>query len=202
MGLSISIVGFEWRQLIVVVSIGASCFISGTHGYAETDRNPGVPGRSVASVLSDRKPLRTVDRNPAGKIVGWLEDVLLINAKVHLNAVMHTGVIISAINAPNFEEFTRNGSNWVRFSVREAGREDVTIERPIVRFYRLQADGAPERKRPIVQMKLCVAGYVEDADFVLRDKAQEGYSIVLGRSFLAKKVLIDPSRKFLGRGAC
>lgn len=202
MGLSISVVGIEWRRLIGIVSIGASCFISGTHGYAQADRNPVVSGRLVASVLADRKTLRKVDRTSAGKIVGWLEDVLLVDAKVHLNAVMHTGVIVSAINAPNYEDFVRNGSAWVRFSVRKAGGETVTIERPVVRLYRLQTEGAPDKKRPIIRMKLCVAGYVEDADFILRDKTSKGYSIVLGRSFLARKLLIDPSRKFVGRGAC
>lgn len=83
----------------------------------------------------------------------------------------------------------------MRFSVREAGGDDVTIERPVLRFYRPQTDGAPDKKRPIVQMKLCVASYVEETDFVLRDRALKGYSIVLGHSFLAEKVLIDPSRK-------
>ncbi len=202
MDLSISVVGSEWRRLIMVVSISASCFIPGSNGIAQTDRNLGMSGRSLASVVGDRKLLGTVDRKPVGRIVGWLEEVLLIEAKVRLNAVIHTGVIISAINAPKFEGFTRNGSIWVRFSVRKAGGEDVIIEQPVVGFYRLQTDGAPDKKRPIVQMKICIAGHVKNADFILWDKAPKGYSIVLGRSFLAKKVLVDPSRKFLGRGAC
>lgn len=202
MNLRISIGEILQRGLIVGVLIGASCLIPGMNGYAKADPSLWKPGRSFAAVPGDREPARTVERKPKKRIVGWLEDVVLIDAKIHLNAVMHTGIVVSAINAPNFKGFVRDGSIWVRFSIRKAGREAVTIERPVVSFYRLQTDGAPDKKRPIVKMKLCVAGYVEDADFILWDKAPKGYSIVLGRSFLARKFLIDPSRKFEGRGAC
>lgn len=202
MRFSLLIAGYKLRRIAAVVWICGLCSISSSNGHAQIDRNFEEPVRFVSAVPSESMSLRTADRKPASRIVGWLEDVLLVDAKVHLNAVMHTGVIVSAINAPNFENFVRNGSAWVRFSVRKAGGEAVTIERPVIRFYRLQSEGAPDKKRPIVQMKLCVAGYVEDADLILRDKTPKGYSIVLGRSFLARKLLIDPSRKFLGRGAC
>ncbi len=202
MKFSLLIAGYKLRRIAAVVWICGLCSISSLNGHAQVDRNFEEPFHFVSAVLSESVSLRSADRKPVNRIIGWLEDVLLVDTRVHLNAVMHTGVIVSAINARNFEGFVRNGSDWVRFSVRKAGREAVTIERPVVRFYRLQTEGAPDKIRPIIRMKLCVAGYVEDADFILRDKVSEGYSIVLGRSFLARKFLIDPRRKFLANGAC
>ncbi len=199
---SLLIAGYKLRRIAAIFWISGLCSISSSNGHAQIDSSFEEPVQFVSAVPNEGMSLRTADRKPARRIVGWLEDVLLIDAKVHLNAVMHTGVIVSAINALNLENFVRNGSAWARFSVRRADGEAVTIERPVVRFYRLRTEGAPDKKRPIVQLKLCVAGYVEDADFILRDKTSKGYSVVLGRSFLARKLLIDPSRKFVGRGAC
>lgn len=150
----------------------------------------------------DKKEIIDSDKRPPASLIGWYEDVQLVDEKVVLKSVMHTGVIVSALNVPAFESFVRSGSIWVRFSVQNATGNAVTLERPVVSFYRLRSENVPDKKRPIVQLKICVAGKVVTADFILWDRAPKGNSIIFGRSFLAGRFLVDASRKFVGSGLC
>ena len=48
--------------------------------------------------------------------------------------------------------------------------------------------------RPIVKFKICLAGHVAETDFTLTDRSGQKLPVLIGRKFLADRILVDSNR--------
>lgn len=131
-------------------------------------------------------------------IMGWLESVYLRPWNLRLTAKLDTGANTSSLHADHIERFSREGKDWVRFSL--AGKEDkksLIVERPVVRTAYIKERMARSSKRDVVTLTLCKNGKDYETEFTLVDRSNFNYPLLLGRSFLQDVALVDASATFL-----
>ena len=133
---------------------------------------------------------------------GWVEWVLVSDARLRLKAKLDTGAKTSSINAANIEEFRRGGASWVRFTIRDRAGKAATLERPIRRRVRIRRAGATKVTRFVVELDICLGRQSRKAEVNLTDRKGLLYPVLLGRSFLADAALVDSSRTFLVKSNC
>ena len=135
-------------------------------------------------------------------IAGWVENGWIGSPPIKVKVKLDTGARNSSISAPQYREFEKNGRPYVSFTlINNEGRE-VDIERPVKRMATVRSAGAGKSARPVVMLKICVAGVTSEVEFTMADRTKMRYPILIGRSFLAEKLLVDSARTFLASGLC
>ena len=133
--------------------------------------------------------------------VGIVETVRLDPGNIALDAKIDTGADDSSLDARDIEIFSRNGEKWVRFSVplRDGPR---AMELPLVRMTKTKRADAPSAKRPVVRMTVCLGTLTVPANVNLTDRAGLRYRLLIGRSVLAGRAVVDPQHKNLTAPRC
>lgn len=136
------------------------------------------------------------------KVAGWIENAWLNGTALSLKAKLDTGAKSSSINAPEYTKFERDGKKWVRFKVTNSDGKSLDIEAPVVRVARIRRSGVKTAERPVIVLPLCVAGKRGDAEFTLADRTGMNYQLLIGRTFMADRILVDSRRTNIGTGEC
>lgn len=128
------------------------------------------------------------------QVVGERERVLLNAIDIVLRARINTGITTSQLDARNIQMFERNGEEWVRFTVVDRQTETPhELERKRVRY--LQTNGDEESsRRPIVEIRTTIGKVVQNSEFVLVDRSNQTYPLLIGRNVLRDVMLVDVSR--------
>ena len=137
------------------------------------------------------------------KILGWVENAHLPDPGLELKAKLDTGAETSSLDARILKKFRKAGKRWVRFSVtdRESGEEFVIVRERVRTIGVVQHDGS-RQTRPVVKLKICLAGTLLDTEVSLIDRSEFIYPLLLGRSALASFALIDAGNTFLSQPDC
>jgi len=131
-------------------------------------------------------------------IMGWLESVFLRPWNIRITAKLDTGAKTSSLHADNIDHFTKNGQEWVRFTL--TGTDDnksIVVERPLVRTVYIKERKSRATKRDVVNLMLCKNGRDYETEFTLVDRSNFNYPVLLGRSFLKDVALVDSADTFL-----
>ena len=137
------------------------------------------------------------------QILGWVESAFLADTEMELKAKLDTGAETSSLDARILKKFRKSGKRWVRFAItdRESGDEFVLVRERVRTVSVVQHDG--ERQvRPVVMLRICIAGHWHDTEVSLIDRSEFNYQLLLGRSALASFALVDPGSTFLGHSGC
>lgn len=150
------------------------------------------------------------DREPV--ILGFVEWIVLDNPSLRLKARLDTGASTASLHATDVEEFKRDGERWVRFDLplddhKQSDDVDIkgaslTFERPIERTVRVKNKGAAPQRRHVVLMDFCIDGQFHSAEFSLTDRGGFNYPALLGRRFMADRILVDSADPYLAKGEC
>ncbi len=136
------------------------------------------------------------------QIVGWVEKARISPGNIVLPAKMDSGADNSSLNVPDFAEFERDGETWVRFELANPTGRKTVIERKLVRVAKIKRHGGSRQKRPVVLMGICVGNYYRQVEVNLVDRSNFKYPLLIGRSFMRDKILIDPSAQYTLEPAC
>ena len=136
------------------------------------------------------------------QLVGWLEKVRIYPGNLDIRAKLDTGAKYSSLNASHLAEFMRNGEQWIRFKVTSRYGKTVTFERKVQRVVKIKRHGARPQIRFAIRLGICLGGSYEDAEVNLVDRSDFNYQMLIGRSFLKGKVIIDPSLKYTTKPIC
>lgn len=128
-------------------------------------------------------------------VAGWIENVTFPDLGITLEAKLDTGAGFSSLNVTALERFRRNGRTWYRFTIQDASGKAVTLERQSERVARIIRAEVKDTLRPIVPLKVCLAGHQAETDFTLTDRSGQRYQVLIGRRFLANRVLVDSGSK-------
>ncbi|MEE4143834.1 MAG: RimK/LysX family protein [Halieaceae bacterium] len=161
---------------------------------------------SLLLLLAPGWPAMADTRAPK-MILGWLETTELVGADMRIKTKLDVGAKTSSIQAINIERFERDGDPWVKFDFTDEDvdtekEQTLRLEGPLVREVVIKRHGAKSITRPVVALELCLFHQIYRAEFSLADRGKFNYSILLGRSFLEKVAVIDPSETFLSRPSC
>lgn len=140
--------------------------------------------------------------HPVATVAGWIETVTFPEYGIVLDAKLDTGADSSSLGVTGLDRFKRNGKIWYRFTLTGNGGKSVTIEQQTKRLARIGRAEVGQVVRPIVRLKVCVAGHVAETDFSLTDRTGRSTDVLIGRRFLATRILVDSGRTHLFPNAC
>ena len=134
-------------------------------------------------------------------LIGWREWVSLPDLAIpHIKAKVDTGAKTSALHAFYVEPFERDGKPWVRFGVHplQASLGDVIdCEAPVKDVRRVTDSGGHAEMRPVIETALLVQGEVRLIELTLTDRESMMFRMLLGRSALRRRFVVDSGKSFL-----
>ncbi|WP_127792027.1 RimK/LysX family protein [Agromyces sp. LHK192] len=135
-------------------------------------------------------------------IAGWREWVRLPQADVEwIKAKLDTGARSSALHAFDLEEFTRDGSDWVRFSIhpwQDTAEDAATVELPVHDRRVIRSSTGHTQERLVVLMDVVLLDGTVTAEVTLTNRDEMGFRMLIGREALRGGFLVDAGRSFLG----
>ncbi|MEZ6055369.1 MAG: ATP-dependent zinc protease [Planctomycetaceae bacterium] len=133
--------------------------------------------------------------------VGWREWVALPDLGVNpIKAKLDTGARTSSLHAFEIEEFTREGTCWVRFAVHPLQRVrdgEVWAESPLVEYRTVRSSSGHAEKRPVIKTSLRLGDKEWEIELTLANRDAMGFRMLLGREALRGRVLIDAGLSYL-----
>lgn len=136
-------------------------------------------------------------------VLGWVEEAMLRHSKrLKVHAKLDTGADTSSIHAENLERFQKSGEDWVRFKVSNRYGETAWFERKIRRVAEIKRKRGSPHVRPVVKLGICVGQFREVVEFTLVDRSNFSSIALIGRNFLAGKILVDSSDSYTAEPDC
>lgn len=131
-------------------------------------------------------------------VMGWLESVYLRPWNLRVTAKLDTGAKTSSLHADHIDHFSKEGEEWVRFTLTATEEnKSIVVERPVVRTAYIKERMARSSRREVVKLGLCKNGRVYETEVTLVDRSNFNYPLLLGRSFLEGIALVDAGATFL-----
>ena len=135
-------------------------------------------------------------------IIGWREWVGLPDLKIdRIKAKIDTGARTSALHALQIEPFTKADEPWVSFIVHPVQRsEDIVIqcEARVVSQRTVTNSGGSQQMRYVVETLLCLGDSTWPIELTLANRASLGFRMLIGRTALKGRAVIDPSVSYRG----
>lgn len=143
--------------------------------------------------------------NQPTQTVGWVENAKIPGIDQEIKAKLDTGATTASINAEILEkpdkETESGGMIKFRFLDGEGNKE--VFERPIVRWVEIKSREGSDIRRPVVQMKFCVAGRWIEEEVNLADRDDFNYPILIGRNMLKQgNLVVDSTQTFTAEPEC
>ncbi|MDY7020113.1 MAG: RimK/LysX family protein [Cyanobacteriota bacterium] len=141
----------------------------------------------------------------SSKTVGWVENGKIAGIEDQVKFKLDTGATTTSINAEILsqpDEETESGG-MIRFRFSDEEGASKIYELPITRWVKIESRTQDYIRRPVVRMKLCVAGRWVEEEVNLADRGDFNYSVLIGRNMLSKgKLVIDSSATFTEDPSC
>ncbi|MDH5526525.1 MAG: ATP-dependent zinc protease [Nitrospirota bacterium] len=137
-------------------------------------------------------------------LVGWNEWVALPGLGVsHIKAKVDTGARTSALHAFDVERYQENGTPMARFAIHPLQRRDDVVVRctaPLVDERVVTNSGGHRERRPVVRTTLRLGGTSWDIEVTLTNRDEMGFRMLLGRTAMERRLIVDPSASCLTGG--
>ncbi len=136
------------------------------------------------------------------KILGWRERVDLPELGIYqLKAKIDTGAVSSALHVLSVRvlEADATGREYVELIVPLNRRRTqlVTAHAWVSRQIWVKNPGGVRQKRRVIETRLCLDGECFSVPLTLSDRSAMSHRMILGRTALAERFLVDVSHEFL-----
>ncbi len=114
-------------------------------------------------------------------------------------AKIDTGARTSSLHATEIERFDRDGHRWVRFllDLGEGRSEPVTCEVPRADKRLITSSNGEGQERFIIKTRLQLGEHSFRAEFSLADRSDMKFPILIGRTALRSRFVVEPGRSWL-----
>ncbi|MFO1242534.1 MAG: RimK/LysX family protein [Rickettsiales bacterium] len=141
------------------------------------------------------------------KTLGWAEKVYVYDSDMTMRARIDTGAYLSSINASSIEikdGATKSDPQRVTFDIINEHGEKQKVERELVRWAQIKKKGtAGYIKRPVVHLKMCIAGQILESEVTLGNRSRFIYPVLIGRNMLREeKFVVDSSERYTHKPDC
>jgi len=140
---------------------------------------------------------------PPPNIVGWREWLALPDLGVTaIKAKIDSGARSSALHVVWQERFHKNGGPWLRFAVESAGMgsHQIESEAEIVDERNVTDSGGHTTRRPFIRTRVQLGDEVWPIEINLFDRRHMLFPMLLGRTAMIGRLLVDPARSFVRGG--
>jgi len=151
---------------------------------------------------SEKKPERLlkVKRQPKPTI-GWREFASLPLLGIdNIKVKVDTGARSSALHAWHIEPFERDGADWVRFELHPLQRNNrivIKCEAPVFDIRSVKNTSGRSEKRYVIQSQIMLGETSWPIAITLTNRDEMGFRMLLGRTAIRKRYLVDPGRSYL-----
>ncbi len=141
--------------------------------------------------------------NPVPDTFGWVENVLVGKLGLRMKGKLDTGADSSSVHAYDVQLYKKGEKDtWVKFKLKGKEGRTIRYDQNVIRFAYIKKKQGGLLKRPVIRMPICLGGIYAHAELNLADRGHFNYDILVGREFLASRVLVDPSRTFVSQPTC
>jgi len=134
-------------------------------------------------------------------VIGWVEPVQ-VGEKVTVNAKIDTGADSPSLDAQDMKITRRGRKEWVSFWTKGPGGQRVDFDREIYRYVDIERAGGQNEKRPAVLLDLCLDDVKREVVVNLVDRSKLEFPMIIGRSFLQNKFIVDPTHTYTTVPSC
>ena len=137
--------------------------------------------------------------------VGWVEKARIPGVEKEIKVKLDTGAKTTSINAEILEEPDEKSESggMIKFRFTDGEENQEVFERPVVRWVQIKSREGADIRRPVVRMKLCIAGRWIEEEVNLADRDDFNYPILIGRNMLKQgKLAVDASVSFTAEPVC
>ncbi|MEO1251686.1 MAG: RimK/LysX family protein [Pseudomonadota bacterium] len=135
--------------------------------------------------------------------LGYLENVSIGKLGLAMKGKLDTGADTSSIHARDVEVYQRGTrDNWVRFRLVGKDGRSIRYDQNVIRFAQIKLKRGGTIRRPVIRLPLCVGGVVASAEINLADRADFEYDVLIGREFLANRIVVDAGTTFTSDEVC
>jgi hypothetical protein len=133
--------------------------------------------------------------------IGWREWVGLPDLRVDaIKAKIDTGARTSVLHAYSIEPFRRGGALWIRFELHPMQRSEkmkVACEARAIDERTVRNSGGGVERRYIIITLLKLGDQSWPIELALANRDQMGFRMLLGRTALQGRALIEPGRSYV-----
>ncbi|NQW19377.1 MAG: ATP-dependent zinc protease [Chloroflexi bacterium] len=135
------------------------------------------------------------------KSIGWRERVSFPDFEVvGVKAKVDSGAQTSAIHAfrPRFSQ--KEDGEWVSFEIyprRRSTKDAVRVKAKVLAHRWIRSSNGKRELRPVIETTMCLGGESFKAEMTLANRHLMAYRMILGRSALRGRFIIDPSKSYL-----
>jgi hypothetical protein len=137
-------------------------------------------------------------------VIGWREWVAFPDlGGVSVKAKVDTGARSSCLHAWDVEVVPGSSPPRLRFVLHPLGDDEsftMRVEAPLVDIRDIRSSNGEVERRPVVRTALSVAGRRFRVDLTLTRRDEMGFRMLLGRSAIRRRFMVDPNRSFVGGG--
>ena len=134
--------------------------------------------------------------------IGWREWIGLPDLGVEwVKAKVDTGARSSSLHAWDVDVAAVAG--LVRFSVHPFQDDDelvVPVEAPLVELREVRSSNGDTEVRPVVRTTALIGQHPYEIELTLSRRDEMGFRMLLGRSAIRRRFVVDPGRSFRGGG--
>lgn len=137
------------------------------------------------------------------QVSGWIEKVAVGNPPFILRAKIDTGAKNSSLHAGDYQLYEKQGTEWVKFTLKNKEGASFLVDKPVKRVTQIKQKGnRPNRRRPVIEMGICMGNVYKEVEVNLADRANFNYPMLVGRSFLQGSFVVDSGQKHLLEPDC
>ena len=153
--------------------------------------------RTICSVLL----LITINAD-AKEVIGIYEKVSINGTNFSLRAKIDTGAKNSSLNAVNYEIYSRDGENWIRFDMVNKEGKTISLNKRVKRYTGIKRKNASSQKRPAILLDICIGKVSKKVEVNLVDRSNFNYQLLIGRSFLHGAFIVDVEKTYTSEPRC
>lgn len=141
----------------------------------------------------------------AKDIFGYVEWVEVGRHEIELKAKLDTGAATSSLDAQDIRRLVRRstGERFVEFTLHDPDSgATIRLKKPLVRLVRIKQHDGSHQVRPVVALDICLGDHLDTVEVSLIDRSEFLYPMLLGRSALEGRVVVDPGLTFTREPEC
>lgn len=143
------------------------------------------------------------DPDEESVVLGFVEEVYVGNMSLAMRGKLDTGADSSSVHARDVKLYDKNGKDtWVRFKLIGKDGRTIKYDQNVIRFAHIKTKTGGTIRRPVIRLPLCVGGKRGHAEVNLADRDDFEFDILVGREFLANRILVDSGQSFIAGEPC